>query len=145
MHQLLYIFFLLLFGSDLMAQVYKWVDETGEVHYSQRPPNNVKAAEIKTSKKHDPSEAQARLKKQQQQFNALERTRKNKKKELQILAEAKKISKENCGKAQVAMQHYQSVPRILEPNSNGDIARLTEPQRQSKIQEMQDAIDDYCE
>lgn len=55
----------LFFASHIQADVYKWVDENGRVHYSANPPANVESKKLgrptETTEEETPEEQQARL------------------------------------------------------------------------------------
>ncbi len=57
--------FFVLFSEDTTAEVYKWVDEEGIVHYSDNPPQNAESERVQLPStpgpKGDPSEALRRL------------------------------------------------------------------------------------
>ena len=49
---------LILFSLSASADIYKWVDANGKVHYSNTPPPNVKGTKVKVD---DPAPAQPGL------------------------------------------------------------------------------------
>ena len=55
-------------SPDLLAEMYKWVDDEGQVQYSQSPPPGRPAQTIKPPPKVDSKAAREKLKKQLQEF-----------------------------------------------------------------------------
>jgi hypothetical protein len=52
-----FLFFLLFFGTAQAASMYKWIDEEGNIHYSQVPPEDQEAQKIEAEASPPPPSA----------------------------------------------------------------------------------------
>tara|TARA_R110000772_G_scaffold13567_1_gene40081 strand:- start:1194 stop:1652 length:459 start_codon:yes stop_codon:yes gene_type:complete len=140
-------FILSLFATATFAEIYKWVDENGQTHYSQQAPRDIQATvitsppppvvdstaaqqEIDALIKQQTSDEQLSLEQQNQQQND----------------EEKKDNKDkNCKIAQQQLEEYQNNPGRRIMDADGNVTRLTEEERQQKIQESQENVTTYCQ
>jgi hypothetical protein len=123
--------------------VYKWSDE-GRVIYSQTPPapgiefevvyqdetgTNTSVAKAETNSSDD--------------FDKRREERIEKKNDKQVQEESNKIKAENCAIATKNMESLTSRGQVT--IKDGDTyRRLSEEERQSKIQQTQDQVSEYC-
>ncbi len=123
--------------------VYKWNDE-GRVIYSQTPPapgieyevvyqdesgSNTSVAKAETSSSDD--------------FDKRREERIEKKNDKKVQQESDKIKAENCAIASKNMESLTSRGQVTV--KDGDIYRkLSEEERQTKIQETQEQVSEYC-
>lgn len=137
----------LLLHSTVFADIYKWTDDSGEVHYTQmRPPNGVAAQEIQGAPPPAESEETIRHNQQrlQQQLDAIEERRTEQEAIEKQSREIAKIDEKNCITAQGNLAKLQQggIKRYLTPE--GEVIRLTEEDRQQRISEAQQQVDKYC-
>ena len=147
---------------NALAEVNKWVDENGRVHYSdQLPPSNAKkvlssASKARTSAEtgnttesgnaadsgnsDEPktiAEREADLrKKQKADKEAAEKAARNK--------ASKEANQENCNRAEQSLRELQSGMRIMELDAKGERVYLDEEQRQQRIAKTQQDISTLC-
>lgn len=123
----------LLAGSPaLAAKVYKWVNEEGVVNFSEHPPKNTKAVEIKPNTGHSepvfyetpgaptstsvaPTETQVSLK-----------------------------DPKRCEVARKNLQVLQNFGRVRVPEKDGSFHYLTEQEQQEQLKTTQQMIDESC-
>lgn len=137
--------FFCLFPVIATAEIYKWVDEQGQVHYSQNRPVDQQVETIKGPSKVDTEAAQKALQERRDKLNAIdeERAEENKK-----AAEAEKqaqANKERCNAALEAMARLRSQNRMQYINEEGERAFMTEEQRQQRLEEAQKAVEESCQ
>lgn len=137
---------LFLLTSHAHAQVYKWVDEQGQTHFSQIPPPTGEIEVIKT-----PPPAEVDIEKTQQQIDHLiqqqaddDKIKQQQKEEQQKQAEEAEIKAQNCQTAKRNLQAYQDNPSRRVTDEEGNVTRLTEEQRQQKIKELKQAVSEFC-
>lgn len=140
-------FMLSLFATAAFAEIYKWVDENGQTHYTQQAPRDVPATVIKTPPPPaiDPNIAQQQvddLIKQQESEEKMSIEQQNQQK---IAAENKAEQEKNCKIAQQQLQQYQNNPGRRIMDADGNVTRLTEEERQQKIKEAQENVTKYCQ
>lgn len=137
--------FLILTAANADAELNKWVDEQGKVHYSDRPPVGVEATPVRAaptpagapapSKSYVEREAELR-KARQSQTEATERS---------ALQQANaEIEKANCNAAQQTLRSLQQEGRIVEFDAQGERRYLEDDERQRRIAEAQADIGKSC-
>lgn len=138
----------LLFSLTLVtasAATYKWVDESGNVVYSQTPPDSGPYEKIKTKKPSSftppskPTPPQAE--KAKKEIEAIEQQLEG---ELQQeTAKIEQIRAENCKAARYNLEAYTVTPRIR--TETGEVVRLDDNERARLIQEAKDNIKEFCD
>ncbi|MDF1588721.1 MAG: DUF4124 domain-containing protein [Gammaproteobacteria bacterium] len=136
---------LAIFSTNTVADVYKWVDENGQTHYSQQAPAQQKAELLKTPPPpaFNPEDQQRvdQLIKQQQQDR---KARIKQQQQQQQAAEQLAIKQQNCTTAKNNLQQYQDNPGRRVADAEGNVTRLKEEDRQQRIQEFQQQVQQYC-
>jgi hypothetical protein len=133
--------------TPVQAQVYKWVDSTGQVQYTQMPPpEGVESARIE-SEPPPVTEPSATITSPQERLQASEEQKKqqaeaNTDKEMQ--AENERIAKQNCITARNNLEQLNRSGQIRYRTGDGEVLRLSEEQRQQRIEEAQGQIKEFC-
>lgn len=140
-------FMLSLFATAAFAEIYKWVDEDGQTHYSQQAPRDIPATVIKTPPPPaiDPNIAQQQVDDLIQQQESEEKMGLEQQNQQKIAAENKADQEKNCNIAQQQLQQYQNNPGRRIMDADGNVTRLTEEDRQQKIKEAQENVTKYCQ
>lgn len=140
-------FMLSLFATAAFAEIYKWVDEDGQTHYSQQAPRDIPATVIKTPPPPaiDPNIAQQQVDDLIQQQESEEKMGLEQQNQQKIAAENKADQEKNCNIAQQQLQQYQNNPGRRIMDADGNVTRLTEEERQQKIKEAQENVTKYCQ
>ena len=139
------LFALILCTAAYAATVYKW-SEDGRTIYSQTPPPPGVEFEIVIEKDigKTTSVAKAAPSSTGSTFEERREQRLQKKNEQEVLEESNRIKQENCAIAQRNMQSLSSRGQVT--IKEGDIYRkLTEEERQGRIQETQSQIEEFCQ
>ena len=126
------------------ADSYKWLDENGNVVYSQQPPAEGPYETIKTTK---PSPASSRSTPPSSSF-ATEVKQEAEERELdskvqQEAAKSEQMRADNCKAAKHNLETYTVYRRIK--NDQGEIIRLDDNERAKRIQDAKDAIKEFCD
>jgi len=127
------------------AASYKWLDENGNVVYSQQPPAEGPYETIKTTK---PSPASSRATPAPAPSFTTEVKQESAERELdskveQEAAKSEQLRAENCKAAKHNLETYTVYRRIK--NDQGDVIRLDDNERAKRIQEAKDAIKEFCD
>ena len=138
----------MLFTLAAPAEIYKWVDDEGKVHYGEKSPNTTtdKAIEtIKIKDDVDTSDNQRANEAFKKKSKSLDENRKKRKKEK--LAKKKKAGdqakmKKTCEAAKKLLAGYQ-MPRVALVEG-GEYTWLNEEQQQAKIKETRTLIKKVC-
>jgi hypothetical protein len=129
------------------GKTYRWMDDTGQVHYADIAPEGVDAEEVEgpSEPATTPNDAWRELhEKQLEVEDHLEDEELAREKEEK---EAKKqaIRDKNCEAARHNLSIYQGSPNRMIRGSDGEYRRLTEEERQAKLEEAQKQIEEYCD
>jgi hypothetical protein len=120
------------------AQVYKWVDAQGVTHFDAQPPAGQTAQEIDTGKPVTASPPPP----PQNQEGAREQEAIDAKVRKQVAAQEAK-RKEICEEQRTNLAQLQNNPRVRQ-EVNGEFRRFTEEERQGRIAEVKQYLDDQC-
>lgn len=131
--------------SPAQAQIYKWVDKDGNTVYSQTPPESGNYQSIDA-----PSAPPASAATNDTAGSSTDNTIQQGAEEAKKNAEVEKLSQENqavreqnCKAAKQNLQTFQIYRRIKQ--ADGTVVRLSDEERQKKIDEMKQAIKDFCD
>jgi len=143
--------FLILASANASAEVNKWVDDQGRVHYSdQAPPPEVQARALRSASEGTVSasgvagtgeptfvQQEAALKKEQRAKQAAAEQAAQK----QAAADALKAK---CDSAQQNLRTLQSGARMMEIDASGERSFIDDSQRQQRIEKAQQDISNLC-
>jgi hypothetical protein len=131
-------------ATPVAAAMYKWVDENGQVHYTQeKPPPGVQGQTIKPPPEVDTEAAEKQLETREKLLNEAQEGRTKSREEAAKAAEEKEFFAENCRRAQQTLASYQ-VPNALVEQPDGSRKRYTEEERLAGIAEAEKRIKDFC-
>jgi hypothetical protein len=142
---------LLLLSQAVSGGIYRWVDENGRVHFSDRPvAEEAEQVEIRNStppssgREARPATADERRVKQQKLLDVYRQEREEK-------AEARKKAKQEeaerekrCAYARDRLQRYR-VSRIYEPQADGSRRFYSDAERETAIANLEKQVRQSCE
>ena len=132
----------LFLGTSVSAATYKWVDEKGNVHYSQQPPAGSEYERIKVDKSRSPygePEQEAAPKDTAAKPATSPSTSTTIKEEL---AKNKEIREKNCEAAKKNLEIYTVYKRYKD--KDGNVVRMDDNERLKKIEESKQNIAEFC-
>jgi hypothetical protein len=131
-------------ATAMASQVYKWVDAQGVTHFSAQPPQGQDADSINTATP-PPKPAVAEEKKAAPTFESIadpEQAAIDEKVKQDVAA--KEVErKKYCADVRTNLAQLQNNPR-LRMEVDGELRRLSEEERQSRISEAQKSIAENC-
>jgi hypothetical protein len=139
---------LLIFPLVASAELFKWVDDQGNVHYGDKPPINKNVETIAPAARADEKEAkrlrertQKILSQQQQRAQAQARKRAVNKKTPPSASSLKR----RCNEAKSELAFYKKPGKHMIVDENGDLVRIKGEERKKRKQELRDIIEELCE
>ncbi len=132
---------LALSSSTMAAQVYKWVDAQGITHFSAQPPQGQAAQTLNTVT--PPPKPVAAESDASENSESLVDQEKIDRKVKQQVAEQEAERKRYCETLQTNLAQLQNNPRVR-VEENGEVRRLKEEERQSRIAETKQKIEENC-
>ena len=149
--------FLVLASPNTFAAVSKWVDDQGQVHYSdQPPPPDAKAerlhaapdaeAATSTTGATSPSEpaGQKTLAEREAELKKAQQAKKEASEKAAQKQAAADALKANCDNAQQNMRALQSGVRMVEIKANGESAYIDDTERQRRLEKAQKDVSNFC-
>ena len=130
--------FLFLTAANADAELNKWVDEQGKVHYSDRPPVGVDATKMRSAS--PPASAPAPSKSYVEREVELRKARQSQAETAASSALQQsnaEIEKANCNAARQTLRSLQQEGRIVEYDEQGERRYLEDDERQRRIAEAQ--------
>jgi len=135
----------LIMMASANADTYKWLDENGNVVYSQQPPPEGPYEIIKTTKS-PPASSRSAPPPPSSFTTDVKQEAKERELDSKVQQEAAKSQQmraENCKAAKHNLETYTVYRRIK--NDQGEIIRLDDNERAKRIQEAKDAIKEFCD
>ena len=130
--------------STTTAAVYKWVDEKGNVHYSEQRPKQSEAEKVKIDKAPPPSSSSYKkpsLKTTDDKNNKDKSNTKANSNNAEIAKEKQKL----CAEARKDLELMQSTGRLRVKDDEGNITYMPEEDKAARIKRNQDRIKEYCQ
>lgn len=127
------------------AEVYKWVDDSGKVFYSDRPMDE-RAAALKidsrpTDNARITADKQARVERLTLENEEQARTAED----ARIDQENRERSAENCRRAQEALASLRNAERLYVPLEDGGRKYLSEDETQARLDRARNDVDEWCD
>ena len=136
---------LALSSQSMAAGIYKWVDEQGNVQYTQTPPPDKPATRFET--RPEPVDTEGALEKLEQQKDKSDAFLKERaaqaEEQKKSEQEAAKLS-EQCARARKNLEQLETTNRLFSPNEEGDRVRMTEEERQAGMTKAKSQIEEFC-
>jgi len=126
---------MMIFASSTFAGLYKWVDNEGNVHYSQKRPVN---QQFKRLKAPPPAPDNA-----QPLYKPGTPATKSGKTAATETAKNKEIRAKNCAQAKKNLSNYQIHRRMRD--KDGNVTTIDDNVRAKNIKNAQNAISNYCD
>lgn len=130
--------------TNVFAQAYKWTDDNGNIIYSQTPPPLGTPYElVDDSSIAATTFGVAETKSLQDRAESAKKTRDEKKEQETLIAESEQIKQENCMQAKNNLTGLTSRGQVT-IKENGLYRKLTEEERQERIQQANNSIEEFC-
>lgn len=111
---------LLLCGGPALAEIYRWVDDSGRVHYSDRPqPGGTEALQVPAAAPNDPHLAKRR-RKQQRLLDAIEEERKERREAQEHARRKQADRRRHCARALDQLRMVDRQGRVYELDDAGE-------------------------
>jgi hypothetical protein len=134
-----------LYGVPVLAaaQVYRWVDDRGQVHYSQTPPPGRTAQQIGAP---PPPQASPNQESLNQSLKDASDAAPKQKAEADRIAQNQASLEQYCNQTreQLAFLDAQTARRLTTTDDKGDVARMTEEQFQQRRNELLKGLGERC-
>jgi len=132
------------------VSVYRWVDNDGVPHFTDRPPSGA-PAELTgiRSQRTDPGAVQARVEQESEDFTEAQKRRADTSDErdeaAQQRSETRQQRAENCEKARERLETYSTARRLYRPMPDGERDYLSSEEMDTARASAQQEVDDWCD
>jgi len=131
--------------SNVGAEMYKWVDEEGNTHYTQQqPPAGIESETINPPPAFDSSEAEKALKAQQEYLDTERENRQKDAKAQQRTEKEKARQEKNCELSRARLESLTIRSKVSETQDDGSLVVMTEEKRQEEIAKARKLIKELC-
>lgn len=147
MHRFLPTLGLLCFSIASQATIYKWVDEHGVTQFSQFPPVNQAAEQVRGAPPpaDDPAVARERLEQQLEGFDERRAAQETERQEQAQQQEQQALRQRNCAAARHNLQVLERTGRTRVQTEDGEVTYLSDEQRQERVEAARQAVKKYCD
>jgi hypothetical protein len=151
---------MLVFTALASAQMYRWVDEDGRVHYtSTPPPPGVKARTLRAPSAAPAPAADDAAKdagakdarkvpltpaEQEQEFRKRQLEAQKAREKEALAAKDAEAKQENCARARETLRTFESGQRISRTNAQGERYYLDDDARAGEAEAARGAVQDWC-
>jgi len=136
--------YLLLSASISYAEIYKWVDEQGKVHYGDKPVDNSETLDISTEKSGNQNSLNNRRERQRKLTESLEEDRVEKQAAAEKKKKERQKNKRNCAVAQQRLKGYERAGYLYGIDKDGKKVIRSNEERQKATDKLRDKIKKYC-
>lgn len=142
---------LVVITSTLRAEIYKWRDDKGQIHYSQKPPAVQKSEQIQLRSPGDSKSLpvpvtnnNSRLEDQQKLLQAFDEERKSKKERRMKKEKMEARSKRNCVLASDNLRRYKTANIVYTLDGEGRRTVLSDSARKQAIERAENDVKRWC-
>jgi len=141
-----YIFLWLVFASPVCAGVYKWTDANGNVHFGDRPADNVSATEltIKSNNETGITNSSGNKKEREYLLKQIEKDKKAEAKKTKKRMASEKKRKKRCDYNKRRYQSHIQSNRSYRMSPDGERTYLSAEQREAKKRKISKNVSKYC-
>lgn len=147
MHLYLTVSMLLLLAFDVTAEVYKWTDADGQVHYGDRPHDSSSAEEINVDEETSTGfslDDGSRSEKRQRLLDAMEEDRREKEAQREKNRVEQEKRNRQCIQLKDKLRRVESATGVYNLDKEGKRVFLTSDQRKHSEDELRAKIRKYC-
>ena len=129
------------------SEVYKWVDEQGQVHYSQSAPANVPAEQMPEAPPpaNDPAAIRGDLQRQLEAFDERRAERDEAFAEQKQKEDVARIRQQNCETARKNLEKLRRGGNNAYMTPEGEVIRLSDEDRAARIEAAKQGIAENCD
>ena len=131
-------------AAPAKAEIYRWTDQTGVVHFGERPPMGSGAELVEIKNLHADPQAIKALQEIQRENESAHEARLQKRAEMRERAELKKRKVQQCADAKAHRESLVSATRLFKIAADGTRERLGEEARDEDLKRIDTSISELC-
>lgn len=126
------------------AEIFKWVDEQGRVHYGDKPVTNSEQVTVDTEKKGHIKTAASREEKRQRLLDAMQEDKERTAEENKKAREKKKKHNKNCIWAKDRLKQYERASYLYDLDDKGNKIVVPQADREQMVEKLRKRIQKNC-
>ncbi|MBL7004525.1 MAG: DUF4124 domain-containing protein [Gammaproteobacteria bacterium] len=130
--------------SSVQAEVYKWTDSKGKIHFSDKPHANATEVKVKTKKPTKLINAKERMRRQKVLAQQFQLSREEKIRKQQIVRKKQDKITAQCNRINKQILSYKNVDYLFTFDDNGKKNRLSSQQKQQEINRLKSMYSEHC-
>jgi len=134
------------FACVAAETVYKWTDESGVIHFSDRPVPNAAAEEMRVT---PPSPLQAEDDGEdagaEDDATATDAAASKEERQAAMEEQRRKIREQNCQIARQTLEHNESIERMYRVDANGERVFLSDEEREMVLGKSREDVEKWCD
>lgn len=135
-------------AADVHAEIYKWVDENGQVHFGERRPADAAAERVDVRTRRSPGTAATSNETQPAEEQQVREVPLTPEQRAQKRAEIERLKAAHAKRCQEARDQKFKLTtgggRVLVESEDGSVATITDEAREQRIAEADKAIEESC-
>lgn len=140
--------FIVMLSQPLSAEVYRWVDDQGHVHFGDKPPDKQRARSIEISPAPPAAQtvpdSQARRDKQQRLLRAWEEERRQREEKAAERKEQQEQRERNCHIAKDRLRSFRNASALYDHDKDGKRRILKDAEHKAAINDAEEAVNRWC-
>lgn len=130
--------------TDSIAEIYKWTDEQGNVHYGDKPNEKADEVQVDISKKGHISTDSDRQLKRKKLIDAFNQDREYENKQKAEAQKKSKKIKKTCARAKDQLKNYVRARALYDLDEEGNRVIISDEERNKSTQKLKNNIEKYC-
>ncbi|HEY9098865.1 MAG TPA: DUF4124 domain-containing protein [Thiobacillus sp.] len=128
------------------AELFKWTDGQGKIHYSDQPPSvdTKSIGQATAGQSAITTDAKKSLNEKDQDYLKRKKEAEEAQTKAESEAEKARAQQENCAKARKNLAVLQNTPRVYSTNPAGQRVYMDDAARSNALANSQKAIQDFC-
>ncbi len=135
---------LMLLSGGSSAQMYKWTDANGNVHFSDKPQPNAQKLEIRTPGSSGIGTSNRQQRSQQELLKDLEYSRRQREQEAARSAQQRQQQEQRCVQLRNRLRTYEDVDYVFYRDESGNKKRLSSDHKKQEEQKLRKQIEENC-
>ena len=131
-------------AAPAKAEIYRWTDQTGVVHFGERPPMGGGAEQVEVKNLNVDPRAIKALQEMQRENESAREARLHKRAEMRERAEREKREAQQCANAKAHRERLVNSTRLFKVAADGTRERLGEEARDEDLKRIDAAISELC-
>jgi len=135
---------LYLYTSSVCAEIYKWVDAQGRVHYGDKQTNSSTEMQINASKKSNVKVSESREASRQRLLDAYKSDNERESKEKEKAKKKKKDLQRRCSYSKDTLKGYERARYLYDLDKDGKRIIMSSEERAKTTSRLKSNIKKYC-